>query len=108
MTMIHDSIFVKPGAFTTLTCTAFDCDTFGIGSATPQSTQASADQAVVTLGNANSEIGGLTIGSTYSESEVEAFRDKCEELADDVRALSTLVHSLRTALVNCGIIKGAA
>ncbi len=106
--MLHDSIFVKPGAFTTLTCTAFDCDTFGIGSATAQATQASADQAAVTLGNANSEIGGLTIGSTYSESEVEALRDKCEELADDVRALSTLVHSLRTALMNCGIIKGAA
>ena len=101
--MQYDSIFVKPGVFTTLTCT-----NFGIGSATAQATQASADQAAVTLGNANSEIGGLTIGSTYSESEVEALRDKCEELADDVRALSTLIHSLRTALVNCGIIKGAA
>jgi hypothetical protein len=30
------------------------------------------------------------------------------ELADDVRALSTLVHSLRTALINVGLIKGAA
>jgi hypothetical protein len=106
--MQYDSIFIKPAAFTTLTCTAFDCDTFGIGSATPQSTQASASQAEVTLGNANSEISGLTIGATYSQSEVQAFRDKCEELADDVRALSTLVHALRTALVNCGIIKGSA
>lgn len=106
--MQHDSIFVKPAAFTTLTCTTFDCDALGIGSATPQATQASADQAVVTLGNANSEIGGMTIGATYSQSEVQAFRDKCEELGDDVRALSTLVHALRTALVNCGIIKGAA
>lgn len=47
--MQHDSIFVKPAAFTTLTCTTFDCDALGIGSATPQATQASADQAVVTL-----------------------------------------------------------
>lgn len=106
--MIQDSIFIKPAAFTTVTCTTFDCDSFGIGSATPQSTQASADQAEVTLGNANSEISGLTIGATYSQSEVQALRDKCEELADDVRALSTLIHSLRTALVNCGVIKGTA
>lgn len=106
--MQYDSIFVKPAAFTTVTCTTFDCDAFGIGSATPQATQASADQAAVTLGNTNSEIGGLTIGATYSQSEVQGLRDKCEELADDVRALSTLVHALRTALMNCGVIKGAA
>ena len=106
--MIQDSIFVKPAAFSTVTCTTFDCDTFGIGSATPQSTQASADQAAVTLGNTDSEISGLTIGASYSQSEVQALRGKCEELADDVRALSTLVHALRTALVNCGVIKGAA
>lgn len=106
--MHYDSIFVKPGAFTTLTCTAFDCDTFGIGSATPQATQASADQATVTLGNANSEISDLTFSAEYSKTEVEALRGKCEELADDVRALSTLVHALRVALVNCGVIKGSA
>lgn len=101
--MQYDSIFVTPGVFSALTCTSL-----GIGSATAQGTQASADQAAVTLGNTNSEIGGLTIGGTYSQSEVQALRDKCEELADDVRALSTLVHALRTALVNCGIVKGAA
>lgn len=39
-------------------------------------------------GNANAEIGGLTIGGTYSQSEVQALRDKTEELADDFRALS--------------------
>ncbi len=106
--MQHDSIFVKPGAFTTLTCTDFDCDTFGIGSATPQATQASASQAAVTLGNANSEISDLTFSSDPSKTECEALRDKCEELADDVRNLSTLVHALRTALISCGIIKGSA
>jgi hypothetical protein len=35
-------------------------------------------------------------------------RDASEELADDVRALSTLVHALRGALVNVGVVKGGA
>jgi hypothetical protein len=35
-------------------------------------------------------------------------RDKCEELANDVRALSTLVHALRGALVAVGVVKGGA
>ena len=30
-----------------------------------------------------------------TEPEVQALRDTCEELADDVRALSALVHALR-------------
>lgn len=42
---------------------------------------------VVTLGNTNSEIGGLTISAAYSQAEVTALRDKCEELADDLRAI---------------------
>jgi hypothetical protein len=33
-----------------------------------------------------------------------ALRDKCEELADDVQALSTLVHALRGALVAVGVV----
>jgi hypothetical protein len=80
----------------------------GFWNAAPVVQPASADQAVVTLGNTNSEIGGLTISAVYSDTEVIALRDKCEELADDVRALSTLLHSIRTALVNSGLIKGAA
>ena len=44
---------------------------------------------IATLGNTDAEIGGLTIGGTYTQSEVEALRDKAEELADDVRALAT-------------------
>jgi len=40
-------------------------------------------------------IGGLTISDPPTQAEVQAHRDKCEELADDVRALSTLVHALR-------------
>jgi len=67
-----------------------------------------ADQAAVTLGNADGEIGGLTISDLPTQAEVQALRDACEELAEDVRALSTLVHALRTALVNSGLIKGSA
>lgn len=72
------------------------------------STQANASQAAVTLGNTDNEIGGLTLSLTYSQAEVQALRDKCEELADDVRNLSTLVHALRTALINALVIKGSA
>jgi len=45
------------------------------------------------------EIGGLTISDPPTQAELQALRDKCEELADDLRNLSTLIHSLRTALV---------
>jgi hypothetical protein len=67
-----------------------------------------ADQAAVTLGNVDGEIGGLTISDPPTQAEVQALRDKCEELADDVRALSTLVHALRGALVAVGVVKGGA
>ena len=43
-----------------------------------------------------------------TQAEVQALRDKAEELADDVRALSTLVHALRGALVAVGVVKGGA
>jgi hypothetical protein len=33
-----------------------------------------------------------------AQAEVQALRHRCEELADDVRALSTLVHALRGRL----------
>jgi len=45
------------------------------------------------------EIGGLTVSDPPPQAEVATLRDKAEGLADDVRALSTLIHSLRTALV---------
>jgi hypothetical protein len=60
----------------------------------------------VTLGNADGEIAGLTISDPPTQGEVQALRDKCEELADDLRALSTLVHALRGALVAVGVVKG--
>lgn len=69
---------------------------------------AHADQAIITLGNTDNEIGGLMMGATYSQAEVQALRDKCEELADDVRAISILLHRVRTDLIAFGVIKGAA
>lgn len=80
----------------------------GFWNVTPVVQPANANQAVVTLGNTDNEIGGLTISAAYSQAEVQAFLAKSEELADDVRALSVLLHSIRTALVNTGIMKGAA
>jgi hypothetical protein len=49
---------------------------------TPVTQPSGADQAAVTLGNADGEIGGLTISDPPTQVEVQALRDKCEELAD--------------------------
>jgi hypothetical protein len=54
------------------------------------------------------EIGGLTSSDPPTQAEVQPLRDKCEELADDLRNLSTLIHSLRVALVAEGLAKGSA
>ena len=48
----------------------------------------------------------LTLSRPPTQAEVPALRDKCEELADDVRALGTLVHALWGALVAVGVVKG--
>jgi hypothetical protein len=78
----------------------------GFYGVTPVTQPAGADQAAVTLGNVDSAIGGLTISDPPTQAEVQALRDKCEELADDMRALSVLVHALRQALVAVGVVKG--
>ena len=80
----------------------------GFYGVTPVVQPAGSDQAAVTLGNVDGEIGSLTISDPPTQSEVQALRDICEELADDVRVLSTLVHALRGALTTIGIIKGRA
>ena len=80
----------------------------GFYGVTPVVQPAGADQAAVTLGNTDGEIGGLTISNPPTQAEVQALRDKAEELADDVRALSALVHALRGALVAVGVVKGGA
>jgi hypothetical protein len=41
----------------------------------------------VTITSTNGEIGGLTISGAYSQAEVTALRDKCEEASDDIRAI---------------------
>ncbi len=69
---------------------------------------AGASQAATVMGNADAEIGGLPIGALYSQSEVQALRDRCEELADDVRNIHTLLHALRDAGISLDIWKGAA
>lgn len=56
-----------------------------------------AAKMAVTLANADGAIGGLTISATYSQAEGQALRNKCEELADDVRAL-------KSALSNYGLV----
>jgi len=50
-------------------------------------------KTTVTLGNTDNEIGGLAISAAYSQAEAQALRDKCEELADDVRALKAALSS---------------
>lgn len=67
---------------------------------------AGADQATVTLGNTDDAIGGLTISDPPTQAEVQGLRDACEELTDDVRVLSSLVHAVRGALVSAGVING--
>ena len=83
-------------------------DTIGLYGVTPVAQPASADQAAVTMGNTNGEISGLSFSSPPTQGECEALRDKCEELADDVRAVVTLLHALRSAGVSLGTIKGSA
>ncbi len=83
-------------------------DTIGLYGVTPVAQPAGADQAAVTMGNTNGEISGLSFSSPPTQGECEALRDKCEELADDVRAVVTLLHALRSAGVSLGTIKGSA
>ena len=80
----------------------------GFYGVTPVTQPAGANQAAVTLGNTDGAIGGLTISDPPTQAEVQALRDACEELADDVRALAALVHAMRAALVAVGVLKGSA
>ena len=66
----------------------------GFYGAAPVVQPSGADQAAVTLGNTEVEIGGLTISNLQTQAGVQALRDACEELGDEVRALLTLVNAL--------------
>jgi len=52
--------------------------------ATPVVQPSGADQAAVTLGNADGEIGGLPISDPLTQVEVQALWDKSEKLASDL------------------------
>lgn len=66
-----------------------------------------ADQAAVVTANTENAIGSLPFSDPPSQAECLALRDKCEELAGDVRALSNLIHAIRTAGAETGIWKGS-
>lgn len=75
----------------------------GFFGTTPASQTTVADPTAT--GNADGEIGGLTFNATtYTPAEIEALRDKCEELADDVRALHSTVTALINALQSYGLV----
>ncbi len=80
----------------------------GFWGAPPITQPSGAEQAAVALANTDGAITSLVVSDPPTQLEIQALRDKCEELADDVRSLSTLVHALRTALINSGLIKGGA
>lgn len=107
-TTISEGINLITGATTGTKIGTAVTQKLGLWGVTPVVQPASANQAVVTLGNTDAEIGGLTISAAYDQTEVQALRDKCEELADDVRNLSVLLHQIRSDLVTIGSIKGSA
>lgn len=47
----------------------------------------------VTLTTTANAIGGLSIGATYSQAEIQALKSKCETLAQDVIALKNALSS---------------
>ncbi|HOA62462.1 MAG TPA: hypothetical protein PLY00_16135 [Verrucomicrobiota bacterium] len=83
-------------------------DKVGFYGATPVVHPSGANQVAVTFGNTDGENRGLTVSDLPTQAEFQALRGKCEQLADDVRALSTPVHALRGALVGTGLAKGSA
>lgn len=62
----------------------------------PVAKPAGADQTAVTPSNTDGAIGGLPISDPPTQAEVLALLDKCEQLADDVRALAGALLELST------------
>ena len=101
-------------------------DTLGFWGTTPIVQPASADQAEPAAqsqdtitdssgGTANTTIAAITDASAAGSADVgpvaDGFADVAAQLAkikDDVAALRTFCVAIRTALVNAGLIKGAA
>lgn len=91
--------------FTSLSVTSnldADADELGFFGATKVTKTAVADPTA--FGNADGEIGDLTISDPPTQGEVQALRDKCEELADDCRGLQTKVTALIDALQALGLV----
>lgn len=86
----------------------------GFFNATPVVQPASADQAAAgtatTVGDNTGTAGaGLSlIGDTTSVDQAAAIMNDFKALQEDIAGLTTLVNALRSALVDLGIVKGAA
>ncbi len=72
------------------------------GASTGVGQQTASDPALFT--STDNEISGVTIGATYSQSEIQNLRTKCEELGDNCRALRETVKTLTDALQAYGLI----
>lgn len=69
---------------------------------------AAGQAALAAMAPADNFISGLTISNPPTQADVQAFRNACETLRDTVAANWTLLDAIRTALVNAGLMKGAA
>ena len=70
-----------------------------------------ADQGVMTTVGNNTGTGGAglsLIGNTTSVDQAANLMNDLKAIQEDVVALDTLLTAVRTALVNAGIMKGAA
>ena len=71
--------------------------------------QAAAGTATTVGANTGTAGAGLSlIGDTTAVNQAAALMNDLKALQEDIAALTTLANGLRTALVNVGIIKGAA
>jgi len=55
-------------------------------------------------GNTDGEFADLSFSATPTQAECNALRDKCEELADDVRSIHTTLNELIASLSARGIV----
>lgn len=105
---------IDTGSTTGVTIGAAVTDKIGFWATTPVVQPASADQAdqgaMTTVGaNTGTAGAGLSlIGNTTLVDQSTNIMNDFVALQEDIAALDTLVTAMRTALVNTGIIKGAA
>ena len=81
----------------------------GFWNAAPIVQPAAAGQvALAAMAPLDNVISGLTISNPPTQAEMQALRTQCEVLRDTVALIWTLSDSMRTAMVNAGLMKGAA